>query len=159
MLCVVLDLIPKTLWGTRLRELPTRTFLQLFHLSFGCIQPWVELIHLPQMTYVSLSFLLNSTSVISLAFSYITAGDTASQWRRQDNYSWALLFSFIVHECDQPRLMTKICMHLLPLLDTAVENSVSLYTLCGNLLYCNWWSFVHNLLDKDCCNTDQTLNV
>ena len=31
--------------------------------------------------------------------------------------------------------------------------NVSLYTLCGSLLFCNWWSFLLNHLDKDECNT------
>ena len=30
-------IIPKSLWGARFNELPTRTFLQLFYLSFCCI--------------------------------------------------------------------------------------------------------------------------
>ena len=54
------------------------------------------------------------------------------------------------------KLVTKICAHLLPLRDTVVANSVSLYTLCSNLLYHSWWSFILNCLDKDRCNTIQT---
>ena len=55
-----------------------------------------------------------------------------------------------------PTFMEKICVHLLPFLDTVVADTVSLYTLCCNLLYYNWWLFVLNHLDKDRCNTVST---
>ena len=51
------------------------------------------------------------------------------------------------------KIVTNICAHLLPLLDNVVANNVSLYTLCGNLLYCSWQSFELNQLDKNGCNT------
>ena len=46
---------------------------------------------------------------------------------------WASLFRFIENDHDQPKMVAKICSHLLPLLNTVVANNVSLYILCGNL--------------------------
>ena len=102
---------------------------------------------------VSCIFQLNSPRIIFLALSCITASGTSYQLKRWDNASWASLLSFMDNEHDQPKLVSNICAHLLPLLDSVVANSVSLYILCGNLLYHNWWSFVLNCLDKDGCNT------
>ena len=102
----------------------------------------------------SLSFLLKLPRTISLALSHVIASSTPSKWTRRDNASWATLLaplgmSMIGQNCWQ------ICEHLLPHLDTLVANNVSLYTLCGNLLYHNWWQFVLNCLIKDGCNTVQ----
>ena len=36
------------------------------------------------------------------------------------------------------------------------HHSVSLYMLCGNLLYHNWWSLVLNCIDKEWCNIKLT---
>ena len=99
--------------------------------------------------YVSLSSWMNAPRIISLALSCITEGCTPSCWKRRYDASWTSLFSFIGNKCDQPKLVANICAHLLLLLDTVVANNVSLYLLCGYLLYCNWWSSVLNCLDKD----------
>ena len=74
-------------------------------------------------------------------------------WKGMDSASWASLFSFIGDEHDWPKSVVNICAHLLPLLDTLAANNVSLYKLCENLLYLNWWSFVVNCLDKNRYNT------
>ena len=66
----------------------------------------------------SLSFLLNSSCIISLALSHIISGGTPSSWKRRDNVSWASLFSFIGNEHDQPKSEVNICGHSLPLLET-----------------------------------------
>ena len=55
-----------------------------------------------------------------------------SYWMRRDNASWASHFSFIGNEDDHPKLVAKICVHLLPPIDTVVAKSVSLYALFGN---------------------------
>ena len=148
-------IIPKSLQGARLNELPTGTMLQLLYLSFGCIWPWGEWLCLFQVTRCLLSFLLNSPRIITLALSHIIAGGTPSCWKRRDNASLASLFSSIGNKGDQPKLVAKICAYLLPLLDTVLANNVPLYMLCSNLLYLYWQSFVLIHLDKDGCNTVQ----
>ena len=53
--------IPKSLWGTRLNELPSRTFFQFLYLSFSSIWPWGEWICLPMVTWCLLAFLIELT--------------------------------------------------------------------------------------------------
>ena len=65
-------------------------------------------------------------------------------------------FQLPVNEHDQPKMVAKICAHLLPILITVVANNVSLYMISGNLLYHNWQSFVLNPKGRDECNTVQT---
>ena len=100
----------------------------------------------------SLSFLLNLLMIISLASLQAALHPC---WKRRDNSFWALFFSFIGNKCEQPKWVAKICAHLLPLLDTAVTNNSSLYTLCSSLLYHNWWLIILNCLYKDGCNPVQ----
>ena len=101
---------------------------------------------------ISLSFLVNLLKIISLALSHIIAGGTSFHEKRRET-SWASLFSYIGNTHDQPKLVAKICVQMLPFLDTVAANNTSLYTLCSNLLYHNWWWFVLNCLDMDICNT------
>ena len=64
-------------------------------------------------------------------------------------------FNFQLHwEWEWPaKISGKNLAQLLPLIDNVVANNVTLYMLCSNLLYHNWWSFVLNCLDKDGCST------
>ena len=101
----------------------------------------------------SLSFLLNLPRTISLDLSHITVVGTLSCWNRRDSAWQTSLFTFIGNKHDQPKSVAKIFVHLLPLLDNVVANSISLYTLCSDLLYHNWQLFDLNCIDKDGYNT------
>ena len=122
-------IIPKSLWGTRLNELLPEHFFSYFISLLAAFDHGVK----GSVCFTSLSFLLNWPRTISLALSQITVGCTLSYCNIRDNALWASLFSFIGNKCDKPKSVTKICAYLLPLLYAVGANSVSLYTLCGNL--------------------------
>ena len=161
-------LILQCCWMLTLLSLPPGYFTLLKHLSKWCylIQFFISLSAAVdygknisvyfRLHDASSSFLLNLLRTISLALSHIIVSGTPSHWKRMENALWASIFSFNGNEHDQPKLVAKIHPHLLPLLETVVANNVSLHILCGNLLYCNWWSCVLNCLEKDRCNTVQT---
>ena len=106
--------------------------------------------------YASLTFLFNSPNNVSFALLHIFAKVTLSCKKRRDSVPWFSLWSFIWNKHDQQNLVAKIYAHIWPFLYTVVVNNVSLNTLCGYLLYHNWWKFILNCLDKDGCNTVQT---
>ena len=119
----VISNLPK-LCCSRFYYVPTRTYLQLSaavnHGVNGSVYvKWHD---------AFLSFLLNSSWIISLVLSHITAGSAPSYWKRRSNASWASLFSFVGNEHDQPKSVANIYAHLLPLLDNIVTNNISLYT-------------------------------
>ena len=106
--------------------------------------------------YASLTFLFNLPNNVSFVLLHIFAEVTLSCKKRRDSVSWVSLWIFIRNKHDQQNLVAKIYAHIWPFLYTVVVNNVSLNTLCGYLLYHNWWKFILNCLYRDGCNTVQT---